>query len=58
MKTKLIFLENRNRPWFIGYAMSTRFGDGSMQYIRYSVENVEANSFIGDPGTCNYFYIK
>lgn len=58
MKTRLIFLENRRRPWFIGYAMSTRLIDGSIQYIGYSIENTEGDSFIGDNGTCNYFYIK
>ena len=57
MKTRLIFLENRYRPWFIGYSMSTRARDGSLQYIGYSIENVEGD-FIGDDGTSNYFYIK
>ena len=57
MKIRLIFLENRYRPWFIGYAMSTRARDGSLQYIGYSIENVEGD-FIGDDGTSNYFYIK
>ena len=58
MKTRLIFLESRLRPWFIGYTMPTRLRDGSMQYIGYSIENTEGDSFIGDTGTCNYFYIK
>ena len=58
MKTRLIFLENRYRPWFIGYAMPTRLRDGTIQYIGYSIENTESDSFIGDTGTCNYFYIK
>ena len=58
MKTKLIFLENRRKqPWFIGYAMATRAADLSIQYIGYSIENVEGD-FIGDDGTSNYFYIK
>lgn len=58
MKTKLIFLESENRPWFIGYAMPTRLRDGTIQYIGYSIENITGDSFIGYPGTCNYFYIK
>ena len=58
MKTKLIVLKDRDRIWFIGYAMPTRLRDGTTQYIGYSIENITGDSFIGDAGTCNYFYIK
>ena len=58
MKTRLIFLESRLRPWFIGNALLERRKDGSIQYIGYSIENTISSSFIGDIGTENYFYIK
>ena len=58
MKTRLIVLENKKCPWFIGNALPERRKDGSIQYIGYSIENTISSSFIGDIGTENYFYIK
>ena len=58
MKTRLIVLENKKRPWFIGNALPERRKDGSIRYIGYSIENTLSFSFIGNHGTENYFYIK
>lgn len=58
MKTKLIVLQQGTRPYFISNALSKAFKDGSIRYIGYSVQNLEAFNFIGDAGTENYFHIK
>ena len=58
MKTKLIVLRQGKRPYFISNALSKAFKDGSIRYIGYSVQNLEAFTFIGDAGTENYFHIK
>ena len=59
MKTKLIVLnQGLARPFFIGNALPSAFKDGSIRYIGYCVQNLEAFNFIGDAGTENYFHIK
>jgi hypothetical protein len=58
MKTKLIVLRQGTRPYFISNALSIPYRDGSIRYIGYCVQNLEAFNFIGDAGTENYFHIK
>ena len=60
MKTKLIVLQQGTRPYFISNALLSAFKDGTIRYIGYCVQNLEAfnSSIIGDAGTENYFHIK